>query len=196
MSIGYEFQQELNCRSFSYGNIEEKIGFVSDNYYQAMDIYRTIVKAIEACNANQEEAHEILQKLRNDEEAWKQNGVKLTEAEKKEHAKRKAYYETIRDTEEIEVMYNGKVLKCTKLTYFITNHMRLFSILDKIDMKGRKKIGFVAFHLIRTLAWPTNKLINFTIKHTDDENTIINLVKWEERLDSISIGIRNKIVIP
>ena len=61
MSNAYEFDKEVSQTSFDYGNVEERIGFILDNYYDAMKIYRCIAVGLKETDAKREKAHNDLQ---------------------------------------------------------------------------------------------------------------------------------------
>jgi len=166
MSIGYKIDQEFNDKSFDYGDLEETIGFISDNYYQAMDIYRTIVKQLKEAEQIRKKAHNDLRILRDEEANWEKIGKTPKDFDKEEHAKRKEYLTKLREAE-FDIIYQGQPLPHDKLTYIVVNKMWLFKILDKLDTKGRKRLAPIASKGISIVLWPMKKMMKFTAKHTD-----------------------------
>lgn len=166
MSIGYKLKEEFTNNSFDYGNLEEQIGFISDNYYEAMRIYRTIIKQIKEGDKKRAKAHEDLQKLRSDEERWRQENKVPQGFDSEEHAKRKEYFTNLRE-EEFDIMYRGRPLPHNQLTHLIVTRMWVFKILDKIDIKGRNRLGPWTSKSLSIALWPMMKMMEATAKHTD-----------------------------
>jgi len=166
MSIGHKVKEEYTNNSFNYGNLEEQIGFISDNYYEAMKIYRTITKQVKEGNKKRTKAHEDLQKLRADEERWRKENKLPKGFDAEEHAKRKEYLADLRE-EEFDIIYKGQTLPHDKLTHLIVNRMWIFKFLDIIDIKSRKRLGPLASKLLSMVLWPMMKMMELTAKHTD-----------------------------
>ena len=127
MSIGYKLSQEFLNEKFDYGDLEETIGFISDNYYEAMEIYRLIVKETEAAEKIREQAHNDLQRLRENEEEWENTDSYPEDFDKDEHAKIKENLVILRE-QVFDIIYNDKPLPHNKLTYLIIHKMWLFKI--------------------------------------------------------------------
>jgi hypothetical protein len=166
MSIGYELTQKFMNYSFDYGGSEELIGFISDNYYEAMKIYRTITKQVKEGDKKRAKAHEDLQKLRADEERWRKEDKLPKGFDAEEHATRKEYLADLRE-EEFDIIYKNQVLPVNKLTYLIVTRMWVFKFLDIIDIKSRKRLGPFASKLLSMVLWPMMKMMELTAKHTD-----------------------------
>lgn len=166
MSIGYTLTQKFMNYSFDYGGSEELIGFISDNYYEAMEIYRTIVKQVKEGDKKRARAHEDLQKLRSDEERWGKENKLPKGFDAEEHAQRKEYLTNLRE-EEFDIIYKNQVLPINKLTHLIVTRMWIFKILDKVDIKGRKRLGPWVSKSLSIALWPMMKTMELTAKHTD-----------------------------
>lgn len=166
MSTAHKIAQEFNNESFDYGDLEETIGFISDNYYQIMDIYRVIVKQLKETEQIRKEAHNDLRVLREDEAKWEKTGKTPKGFDKEEHAKRKEYLTRLREAE-FDIIYKGQPLLYDKLTHIIVNKMWLFKIIDVFDMKGRKRLAPIASKGISIFLWPVRKMMESTAKYTD-----------------------------
>ncbi len=161
---------------FDYGDVEETIGFISDNYYLAMDIYRTIAKQEKEADELRSHVHNSLQKIRESEEEWKNSGIYPNDFDKENHAKTKEYLTEIREAE-FDIFYNGTILECNKLTYYIIQHMWLFKFLSHQDMKVRKWVGPLASTMVKKALWPLLKAMEFTGKRESNDNARF-LLKW------------------
>jgi len=194
MSIGYTLSKEFSNNSFDYGGMEETIGFISDNYYEAMAIYRAIVKQSKEAEDRRIKAHKLLQKLRADEAKWGKKGAPK-DFDAKEHEKTKTYLSDIREAD-YTIMYNGKALQADKLTYYIINHMWMFAMLDNLDMKGRNRLAPLVSTTIRKALYPMKKMMEFTAKHTDSKTVRKTLKQNIKRFNKIPDMVKNKILKP
>ncbi len=193
MSISYKLSEEFTNNSFNYGGAENLIGFISDNYYEAMKIYRTIVKQEKEADKKREQAHQELQKLRDDEERWRKENKIPSGFDAEQHTKRKEHLSDLREAQ-FTIIYNEKPLTCNKLTYLIINKRWIFKILDKIDIKGRNRLGPLASKSLSILLWPMAKMMQFTAKHTDSLETEKFMKKSLKDLKSVPGRVKEKIV--
>lgn len=195
MSIGYKLSQEFSNEKFDYGDLEETIGFISDNYYEAMKIYRLIVKETEAADKIRTQAHEDLQTLRENETEWENTGVYPDDFDENEHAKTKDHLVEQRE-KEFDILYNGKPLVHDKLTHMIIHKMWLFKILSTIDMKGRKRLGPLVSKVLTKAMWPMAKMMEATAKHTDSLKAEKFLKKQLKQFNKLPKMLEKKIVNP
>ena len=165
MSVAYEFLKE---DKYDYGDLEESIGFILDNYYDAMKIYRSIKKQDIQTLQKQEEAHNELQKLRKKEEQLRQSGISLKDNEKKELQDRKTYLEKLREEGDL-VMMNGKVLETDMLVCYTIKNIWLFKLFDQVEMKVRPSIAKFTSKLLNGMLWPVKKMSDITAKNTDSQ---------------------------
>jgi hypothetical protein len=189
----YKFYQQCNGTEFNYGDFEEKVGFLFDNYYVALKMYRSIVNQMEEIDEKRVEAHQQLQKLRSDEDRWKKNGSpKGFDAD--EHQRRKDRLVELREME-YEIMWNGQQLEHDKLSNFIMTHMGIFKRIERLDRKCRNKIGPLAKTTTKIILWPMIKMMLMTAKITDNVNTEEYLVRSACQLSDFPEMIQDKIVI-
>ena len=193
MSIGYKISKENTDGSFDYGSPEDKIGFLSDNYYEAMKIYRTIVKQEKEADKKREKAHQDLQKLRTDEERWHKQGKVPQGFDAEYHEKRKTYLAALRE-EEFDIIYKNQPLQHDKLTCFIIERMWLFKILDKLDMRGRKRLGPLASKVLSIIIWPQMKMMEREAKENDSLEAEKFIKKQIKFLKSVPKKARDKII--
>jgi len=179
--------------SFEYGGIEETIGFITDNYYEMMRIYRTIIQQVKDSNEIRDEAHEHLQELRDSEEEWTRTGRFPKDFDNEEHADLKDYLVRIRESE-YDIIYKGKPLKCDKKTYYIIHHMWLFKMLDRLDRKGRKHIGFMASNALRIALWPMKTMMRITSENTRSDKMRSFLKENLTIFDMIPDLVKDKII--
>lgn len=158
MNNSYRIAQDFTNQQFKYGGIEETIGFVCDNYYLAIDMYRSIVKAQKEMEEMKVNAHKKLKKLRDDEERWKRTGQEPKGFDAEEHQKRKDHLVELRESE-IEILYNEKPIKHDKLGNLIMNNMRVFKELEMLDRNTRKVVGSAAKAATKAILWPTLVLL-------------------------------------
>jgi hypothetical protein len=193
MSIGYKISKENTDDSFDYGSLEDKIGFLSDNYYEAMKIYRTIVKQEKEADKKREKAHRDLQKIRADEERWQKQNKVPQGFDAEEHEKRKTYLAALRE-EEFDIIYKNQPLQHDKLTCFIIERMWLFKILDKLDMRGRKRLGPLASKVLSIIIWPQMKMMEREAKENDSLEAEKFIKKQIKFLKSVPKKVRDKII--
>jgi len=165
MSVAHEFLKE---DTYDYGDLEESIGFILDNYYEAMKIYRSIKKQNIKTLQKQEDAHNELQNLRRKEEEFQRSGVSLKDHEKKELEDRKVYLENLREEGDL-VMMDGKVLETDKLVNYVIKNIWLFKLFDKIEIKIRPSIGKATLKVINGVLWPVKKMSGITARNTDSQ---------------------------
>lgn len=165
MSVAYEFLKE---DKYNYGDLEESIGFILDNYYDAMKIYRAIKNQKIQTLQKQEDAHNDLQKVRKKEQHLQQSGISLKANEKKELEDRKTYLENLREEGDV-VMLNGKVLETDKLVHCVEKNEWLFKRFDQVEMKVRPSVAKIASKLINRMLWPVKKMSDITAKNTDSQ---------------------------
>ncbi len=187
----FSFKEDV----FDYGGIEETIGFISDNYYPAIDLYRTIVKQVEEADELRLYAHNSLQEIREREDEWRENDTLPDDFDAKEHEKTKEYLVNIRERE-FDIFHDGEIVECNKLTYYIVNHMWLFKFLSKQDMKVRKLIGPLASTVVRKALWPLLKAMEFTGKRECNDKAKF-VLKWSfDELQQVPATIRFNIENP
>ena len=155
---------------WDYGDGEEIIGFISDNYYQMMKIYRLIVRELKEGDEKREEAHQALQKLRDDEERWNRTKKFPQKFNAEEHEARKQYLTDLREAQ-FDIIYEGKPLPYNKTTHLIMNKMWLFKMLDKADRKARGHIGSAASRVSRKVLWPIIKTWDLAAKGNESKKT-------------------------
>lgn len=190
MSVAHEFLKE---DKYDYGDLEESIGFILDNYYNAMKIYRAIKKQNIQTLQKQEEAHNELQKVRKKEEQLQQSGISLKNNEKKELEDRKTYLENLREEGDLVIM-NGKVLETDKLVCYIIKNAWLFKLFDQAEMKVRPSIAKFASKLINGMLWPIKKMSNITAKNTDSQFVSDVLNTSNKFLNDLPKTISTKII--
>ncbi len=194
MSNAYKILQEFATHpQFESESLEETIGFISDNYYQALEIYRVIVQQTKEAEKQRNAAHNELQMLRDDDAKRQKSGKILSEDDENENVKRKEYLSELRE-KEFDIMYNGKPLPHTQLTHIIINHMGTFEVLHKIDRKGRKKVGYVSSKVLSIALWPMKKMMGLTAKHTDSLDTEKFLKQNLKGIKAAPEKLRKKIV--
>lgn len=112
MNNAYRITQELlkKRKKFEYGNHEETIGFVFDNFYTGLDMLRTCIKFEKDVEKIKKQAHEELKKLRDDESRWRRLGVTPKDFDATEHQKRKDYLAALREYNP-DILYYGEPLK-------------------------------------------------------------------------------------
>lgn len=181
---------------FSYGSdVEEKIGFILDNYHELMEVYRSIKKQETEIDETREEAHRKLQNLRANEARWKRTKNYPKKFDADEHQARKAYYENLREAE-ASITYNGQPIGCDKLTFYILKHERMFKILDKFDLRVRGKLGFIASKTLEKALWAGIKCFDYGAKHSDNvkaEKFLKGKSKWMKGLPK---WVNNKLTNP
>lgn len=178
---------EWNNTKFEYGNIEERIGFIIDNYGEAMAIYRLIIKSLEEADEKRDEAHLLLQKLRNDEDRWNKTGRLPNKFDAEEHQARKERLTELRE-KDYEILYKDLELPYNKLTHMIIHNMWIFKTLNKLEIKGRKKIGPIAEKTVKITLWPLIKIMHFTAvksKKYSTEMSIREKIKFMKKLPNI-----------
>ncbi len=193
MSNTYKILQEFTNPQFESENLEGTVGFVLDNYYQALEIYRVIVQQTKEAEKQRKDAHNELQMLRDDDAKRQKSGKILSEDDENENVKRKEYLSELRE-KEFDIMYNGKPLPHTQLTHMIINHMGTFEVLHKIDRKGRKKVGYVSSKVLSIVLWPMKKMMEATAKYTDSLYTEKFLKQKLKGIKAAPEKLRKKIV--
>lgn len=195
MTNAYKIANELNGASFDYGDAEEKIGFVLDNYYEAMAIYRCIAKRMKEVDEKRTDAHQQLQKLRDDEDRWKQSGGPPQNFDADAHQRKKDRLIELRE-KEYDIFYRGSELPYNKLTHVVKNHLGLFKTLERLDCKVRKHVGWFSSVIIKTSLWPMRKTIERTIESTNSSKAEDMLKKNLSSLNSFPDMMKDKIVNP
>ena len=190
MSVAHEFLKE---DTYDYGDLEESIGFILDNYYEAMKIYRSIKKQNIKTLQKQEDAHNELQNLRRKEEEFQRSGVSLKDHEKKELEDRKVYLENLREEGDL-VMMDGKVLETDKLVNYVIKNIWLFKLFDKIEIKIRPSIGKATLKVINGVLWPVKKMSGITARNTDSQFIETALKTSTEFLNNLPKTISEKII--
>ena len=193
MSNVYKILQEFINPQFEDESLEETIGFVSDNYYQALEIYRVIVQQTKEAEKQRKDAHNELQLLRDEDVKRQKSGKILSEADENENVKRKEYLSELRE-KEFDIMYNGKPLPHTQLTHIIVKYMWVFKILEKMDRKGRKKVGYVSSKVLSIALWPMRKMMELYAKDTDSLYTERFLKQELKGIKAAPEKLRKKIV--
>jgi hypothetical protein len=179
---------------FAYGGLEETIGFIFDNYYQAMKIYRAIIFQKNEIEARKVDAHESLQKLRDDEERWKRTKKQPKNFDAEEHQKRKDYLVGIRDAE-YYITYNGSPIEKDKLGNLIYRNLNLFYVLHSIDSGTRTVLGPLSRRALTVALWPMKKMIQLTIKYSDSAKEKKYLKVTEDFIEKIPTKIESKIIL-
>lgn len=195
MSNSYKIIEEFINPQFESVGLEETIGFISDNYYQGLDIYRAISQQTKEADKKRKDAHNELQMLRDEDAKRQKSGKTFSEANEIENVKRKEYLTYLREAE-FNIIYKGKLLPHNQLTHIVIKHMWLFKIIDKMDMKGRKRVGPLASKTLSIVLWPMRKMMGFTAKHTDSLDTEKFLKKklkgmktWPEKLKKKIVNV-------
>ncbi|MCF8019810.1 MAG: hypothetical protein K9L62_10405 [Vallitaleaceae bacterium] len=189
----YKFYKQCNGTEFNYGDFEEKVGFLFDNYYVALKMYRSIIKQMEEIDEKRINAHQQLQKLRSDEDRWKTNGPpKGFDAE--EHQRRKDILVELREME-YEIMWNGRKLEHNKLSNFIMIHMGMFKRIEVLDRKCRNTIAPIAKTTAKILLWPMIKMMIITASVTDSPNAEEYLERSAQQLSDFPDMVKDKIII-
>jgi len=160
MSIGHEIKKDFEGTSFDYGNAEETIGFIADNYYEAMEIHRSLNKQLNEIEKIKQKAHNDLRVLRDEEAKWERTGKVPNGFDKEEHERRKEYLSQLREVK-IEVVADDK------LTYLIKHHRWIFKILEAGDLNVRKPLSYVASRSVSICLWFQRRMMKATAKHTD-----------------------------
>ena len=194
MSNAHRFAKECNGTHFNYGGTEETIGFFFDNYYEALKIYRTIVKQMKEIDEKREDAHQQLQKLRADEDRWKKQGGPPKDFDAEEHQSRKDHLAELREME-YEIMYEGQPLPHNKLTNMIMKNMHIFRRIEAVDRSSRKTIAPVASQAIKIGLWPLIKMMKIHANQTASLKTEDFLRKSINQVESIPDRIKKKIEI-
>jgi len=195
MSNAYRITQEFTNSQFNYGGVEETIGFVCDNYYRAISMYRAIVKVQEEIEQTKQEAHEELQKLRDNEDRWKRRRQTPQGFDKEEHQKRKEYLVQLREAE-FEILYNGIPISQDKLGNLILNNMKVFKELSNLDKNTRKILGSVARPVVKAIMWPTLKLLKIEKDRTSNPSYSDFLERVEDTMKEFPVKLEEYIVNP
>lgn len=195
MSDTYKLAKELSGNSFVYGGVEETIGFIIDNYPEAMRIYRIINKQVKEADLKRDEAHEKLQNLRADEDRWTQTKKFPPKYDAEEHQKRKDHLVELRE-KEYDILYNGCPLAHDKLSNLIVNHMWMFDLLDSIDLTVRGKLGPLASKVIAKALWPLMKMVEFTADNANSYSEEKFLRDHLKNLQSVPDILKEKFINP
>ena len=210
--MNYKQMKEFENSSFNIGGGEETIGFISDNYYEAISIYRTIVKRVEETEKIRDLANDDLEKLREKKDKWDKLEMKITkstderqikklktqrppEEEKREHAKLMEYYIKVREMD-YDVIWKGKPLQHNTLTNMIINHMPLFKALAAIDMRGRKIVSPIIFTFLKAALFPTKWTMKSCIKHTKSKKYKNGLKKNVKHMNTWPEILKKRILNP
>jgi len=195
MPNSYKIAKELQGTSFDYGGIEELIGFITDNYYEAMAMYRAIVKQTKEADKKRDEAHAKLQKLRSDEEDWTDSGKFPDDFNAEEHEKRKDRFAELRE-KDYSIIYKGSPLPHDKLTHLIVHNMWAFDLLNSLDLGVRGQLGPLASKVLSKALWPMMKMMELTATHTESPAAEQFLTTQLATLQSAPEMISSKIVKP
>jgi hypothetical protein len=194
MSNAYKICKEFTGNSFDYGSTEEVIGFIFDNYYVAMRIYRAIVKQQKEIEQIREDAHNDLQKLRDAEDRWKRTDKLPNDFNSEEHEKRKNHLVEIREAH-YQILYNGVPIESDKLGSLVYKNMKMFKVLNKIDSGTRNVLGPLAKKSIRIAIWPMRKMIQLTEKDSKNTKEKEFLKKMESFINGIPEQVESKIIL-
>lgn len=170
MTIDNRLIVDFPNEPWDYGDAEDIIGFISDNYYTMMKIHRLIERELKKGDEKREEAHEQLQKLRVNEERWNRTKKFPKGFDEEEHEARKLHLTELREAE-FDIIYKGKPLPYNKTTHLIMNKMWLFKMLDKADRKARGHIGSAASRVSRKVLWPIIKTWDLAAKGNESKKT-------------------------
>ncbi len=195
MSNAYSIWSEFSGSAFEYGDLEDRIGFIFDNYYAGLKLYRIIKKQMIEDEKKRSKAHETLQKLRDDENRWAKSKQVPQDFDAKEHDARKEHLTELRE-EEFPIMINGQPMMNDKLSSFIINHMWLYKTLDMIDLKSRKRLGHVSKRALMITLWPMLKMMELTARHTDSYQAEKMLKKNVKKINKLPEMLEKKIVNP
>ena len=193
MGVAYKFARDLSNPSFNYGNLEETLGFVLDNYNLAMRMYLVVVKSQAEIEFKREEAHKALQKLRNDEERWRKRNRLPKGFDETEHQKRKDFLAEAREAEYI-ILFEGIPIEQDKLGRLVINNLSLFRIMHKIDKGTKSKLSPIIRKVISIAIWPTLKLIEINERETKNQKVSDYLQKTHDMLSEIPKRVEKKIV--
>lgn len=184
MSLGYRFYKECNNRKFDYGDFEDTFDFFFENYYEILNIYRSIIEQMKEVDEKRENAHNQLQKLRADEERWNKQGKLPNDFDAEEHQNRKDRLVELREMD-YDLKYKGRPIEYNKLTYLIMNNMKLVKHIEIIDRKMRSILGPLAEKSIKIAITPWIKMANLTIQTTDSLETEDMLRKMINDIEKI-----------
>lgn len=186
----YDIVKTLQNQSFSYGDTEEKIGFIFDHYYEAMAIYRCIAKHQTMIDEKRNEAHEQLQMMRGKEERGETAQDPDFDPEEWQAKKDKLAYLREKD---YDIMYRGAPLPYDKLTHLIMRNMWLFKRMEKIDRVVRNQVGRASKIGVKTILWPMKKMMLITARNTESLQAESFLRKTVIKVEAVPDMIEEKI---
>jgi len=189
MSIAHEFFKD---DSTFMNSIEDQIIFFIENYEEYLKTYRVAKCQVDESSKKNKLAHEELQKLRQKTEEIKKSKRQLSDQEKLALREAKAYLSNLREEGDI-IYYKGKELPLDQITMTIIKYQNLFSILEKIDRKGRTKMASCVKKGSCTMLNPLKRILSWRIKKSP-KSTKLKLLKVKNILNNIPKNLEKSIL--
>ena len=195
MSNAHRIAKELNNTSYDYGGLEETIGFIFDNYYDALIVYRAIIKSQKESDQKRDDAYAQLQKLRADEDRWKKRNWHPQDFDAEEHQRRKEYFSHLME-KDYPIMFDGEELPLNKLTNLIKENMWFFYQLERVDRRVRKYLGIASGPVSKIALWPIKKAVRYTMLNTNSMDMRKKLKTVTTKLDETPDMLKDMITNP